>query len=85
MFYPDHLPRVSVIPARYGVFMFLNLLTISTENEVFLMLLEKANIVNYEKETNRKKRKQPHLFITLDKTVKQMERNKCLSIVHRAV
>lgn len=67
MFYPDHLSRVGVIPAGYGDFLLLNLLTVSTGNEVFLMLLEKAGMVNYKKETNKKMRKQPQQFIILGK------------------
>lgn len=67
MFYPDHLSRDGVIPAEYGDFLLLNLLTVSTENEVFLMLLEKAGMVNYKKEMNKKMSKQPQLFITLGK------------------
>lgn len=47
--------------------MLLNLLTVSTGNEVFLMLLEKAGMVNYKKEMNKKMKKQPQLFITLGK------------------
>jgi len=46
------------------VFFLLNLLTVSTGNEVFLMLLDKAGTVNYKKEMNKKMRKQPHLFIS---------------------
>lgn len=65
--------------------MLFNLLTISMGNEVFLMLQEKAGVFNYKKEMNRKLRKQPHLFIVPDKTVKQMERNKCSNIVHGAL
>lgn len=63
MFYPDRLSRDGVIPAGCDDFL-LNLLTVSIGNEVLLMLLEKADMVNSRKETNKKMRKQAHLFIT---------------------
>lgn len=37
---------------------------------MFVMLLEKADNVNYKKDMNKKGRKQAHLFIIADKKVK---------------
>lgn len=73
MFYPDHPSRAGITPARYGDFS----CWICLGNEVCLMLLEKADTVNYKKEMNKKERKQAHLFIVKIKGWSSW-RKKCL-------